>query len=146
MVSTFPQPLLSFHCLLVLFFPVVIIIPLEIICLSSGLRFLSLFLPSSLPPSPFFLLSFSFLFSDPGLLWLWCRPRATALIRLLAWEPPYASGMALKSKTNQKKRNMTSRLQRLNTKAEGEKTRNRYVTDDCNIAWKRQGTGRCRFR
>ena len=28
--------------------------------------------------------------SDPTLLWLWCRPAATALIRLLAWEPPYA--------------------------------------------------------
>ena len=24
-------------------------------------------------------------------LWLWCRPAATALIRLLAWEPPYAA-------------------------------------------------------
>ena len=27
---------------------------------------------------------------DPPLLWLWCRPAATALIRPLAWEPPYA--------------------------------------------------------
>ena len=26
--------------------------------------------------------------SDPTLLWLWCRPAATALIRPLAWEPP----------------------------------------------------------
>ena len=32
---------------------------------------------------------------DPVLLWLWCRPVATALIRLLAWEPPYAAGAAL---------------------------------------------------
>ena len=30
------------------------------------------------------------------LLWLWCRPAATALIQLLAWEPPYAVGVALK--------------------------------------------------
>ena len=30
--------------------------------------------------------------SDPALLWLWRRPVATALIRLLAWEPPYAAG------------------------------------------------------
>ena len=30
--------------------------------------------------------------SDPELLWLWCRPAATALIRPLAWEPPYAAG------------------------------------------------------
>ena len=34
---------------------------------------------------------------DPTLLWLWCRPpAATALIRPLAWEPPYAAGAALK--------------------------------------------------
>ena len=35
---------------------------------------------------------------DPELLWLWCRLAATAPIRPLAWEPPYASGTALKSK------------------------------------------------
>ena len=29
---------------------------------------------------------------DLKLLWLWCRPAATALIRPLAWEPPYATG------------------------------------------------------
>ena len=34
--------------------------------------------------------------SDPTLLWLWCRPVATAPIGPLAWEPPYASGAALK--------------------------------------------------
>ena len=33
---------------------------------------------------------------DPTLLWLWHRPVATALIQLLAWEPPYAMGVALK--------------------------------------------------
>ena len=27
---------------------------------------------------------------------LWCRPAAVALIRPLAWEPPYAAGVALK--------------------------------------------------
>ena len=32
---------------------------------------------------------------DPALLWLWCRPAATALIRPLAWELPYAVGAAL---------------------------------------------------
>ena len=44
--------------------------------------------------------------SDPELLWLWCRPAATALIRPLAWEPPYAAeaGAALeKAKRHQKK-------------------------------------------
>ena len=33
---------------------------------------------------------------DPALLWLWCRPAATAPIQLLAWEPQYAVGTALK--------------------------------------------------
>ena len=33
------------------------------------------------------------------LLWL-CRPAAVAPIQPLAWELPYASGVALKSKTN----------------------------------------------
>ena len=33
---------------------------------------------------------------DPALLWLWRRPVATAPIGPLAWEPPYASGAALK--------------------------------------------------
>ena len=32
--------------------------------------------------------------SDPKLLWLWHRPAATAPIRPLAWEPPYAAGAA----------------------------------------------------
>ena len=32
--------------------------------------------------------------SDPALMWLWCRPVATAPIRNLAWEPPYATGGA----------------------------------------------------
>ena len=35
---------------------------------------------------------------DPALLWLWCRPAATAPIGPLAWEPPYAVGAALKKK------------------------------------------------
>ena len=33
---------------------------------------------------------------DLALLWLWYRPAATAPIRPLAWEPPYATGAALK--------------------------------------------------
>ena len=31
---------------------------------------------------------------DLVLLWLWCRLAATAPIRPLAWEPPYAVGAA----------------------------------------------------
>ena len=33
---------------------------------------------------------------DPVLLWLWRRLAATALVRPLAWELPYAMGVALK--------------------------------------------------
>ena len=40
--------------------------------------------------------------SDPTLLWLWCRSAATAPIRPLDWEPPYASGVALKDKKKKK--------------------------------------------
>ena len=34
--------------------------------------------------------------SDPALLWLWRRLAATAPVRLLSWEPPYAAAAALK--------------------------------------------------
>ena len=37
------------------------------------------------------------------MLWLWCTPAAATLIRLLAWELPYASGAALKE-TKKKER------------------------------------------
>ena len=36
--------------------------------------------------------------SDPVLLWLWSRLAAEALIRPLAWDLPFATGVALKSK------------------------------------------------
>ena len=39
---------------------------------------------------------------DPVLLWLWCRPVATAPIQLLAWVPLYATGVTLKSKKKKK--------------------------------------------
>ena len=39
----------------------------------------------------------------PSLLWLWHRPVATAPIRPLAWEPPYAVGAALEMAESQKK-------------------------------------------
>ena len=41
---------------------------------------------------------------DLALLWLWRRPVATALIRPLVWEPPYASGAALEKTKKKKKR------------------------------------------
>ena len=34
-----------------------------------------------------------------GLMLLWCRPAAVALIRPVAWEHPYATGVDLKKKT-----------------------------------------------
>ena len=40
--------------------------------------------------------------SDLVLLWLWCRPAATAPIRPRAWEPPYAMGEALEKTKRQK--------------------------------------------
>ena len=40
---------------------------------------------------------------DLALLWLWCRPAAEALIQPLAWEFPYATGTALKTKRKKKK-------------------------------------------
>ena len=40
--------------------------------------------------------------SDPTLLWLWRRPAATAPIRTLAWEPPYAVEVALEMAKRQK--------------------------------------------
>ena len=42
--------------------------------------------------------------SDPELLWLWLRPEATAPIRPLAWEAPYAAGTALEETKDHKKK------------------------------------------
>ena len=44
-------------------------------------------------------------------LWLWHRPVATALIGPLAWESPYATGVALKkyAKANKTKQNKNDR-------------------------------------
>ena len=41
--------------------------------------------------------------SGPVLLWLWCRPVATAPILTPAWEPPYATGVVLKRQNKTKK-------------------------------------------
>ena len=49
--------------------------------------------------------------SDPELLWLWCRLAATALIRPLAWEPPYAAGVALEKAKREKKKKRICRSQ-----------------------------------
>ena len=44
--------------------------------------------------------------SDPELLWLWCRPTATASFGALAWEPPYAVGVALQRQKEKKKKSI----------------------------------------
>ena len=50
--------------------------------------------------------------SDPALLWLWCKLAATAPIRPLAWEPPYAVEAAQektkRQKDKKKKKSMKS--------------------------------------
>ena len=42
--------------------------------------------------------------SDPALLWLWCRLAAVALMRPLAWEPPYAGVWLSKDKSQKEKK------------------------------------------
>ena len=44
---------------------------------------------------------------DLELLSLWCRPAAIAPIHLLAWEPPYATGSALKRQKKKKVSDLT---------------------------------------
>ena len=48
--------------------------------------------------------------SDPALLWLWRRPVAIAPIRPLAWEPPYAVGVAQEIAKRQKKKKKKYRI------------------------------------
>ena len=70
--------------------------------------------------------------SDPTLLWLWCRAVATALIRPVAWEPPYALGAAQEKgkKTNKQK---TWILISMNTSPTGlnDKARQPVTCDKC---------------
>ena len=48
---------------------------------------------------------------DLALLWLWYRPAATARIRPLAWESPYAEGAALeKAKKTKPTKNRSDSL------------------------------------
>ena len=45
---------------------------------------------------------------DLALLWLWRRLAATALIRLIAWEPPYAAGAAQEMAKRKEKESRSS--------------------------------------
>ena len=47
---------------------------------------------------------------DLALLWLWSRPAVVAPIPPLAWEPPYATGLALKRKTERKRKEKHKRV------------------------------------
>ena len=47
---------------------------------------------------------------DLAWLWLWLWPEAVALIGLLAWEPPYAAGAALKCKKDKKTKQNKNRI------------------------------------
>ena len=56
------------------------------------------------------------------MLWLWCRLTATALIRPLAWEPPYAAGAALENtKIQKKKKKKKKKKERKKRREEGKK-------------------------
>ena len=43
--------------------------------------------------------------TDPMLLWLWYRPAAVAPIRPLAWGPPYATNVAIKTEKKKRTKN-----------------------------------------
>ena len=58
--------------------------------------------------------------SDPMLLWLWRRPASIALIRPLAWEPPYAVGAAQEMAKRQTTTTTTKKQQQ-------QKTQTQYV-------------------
>ena len=57
--------------------------------------------------------------SDPTLLWPWHRLAATAQIQPLAWEPPYATGAALKEKKKKKKKTTNHHAIMLNVNIQG---------------------------
>ena len=53
---------------------------------------------------------------DLALLWLWCRRGAVAVIGLIAWEPPYGTGAALKRQKKKKRERYESpRIKNLRT-------------------------------
>ena len=58
--------------------------------------------------------------SDPTLLWLWCRPVATALIRPLAWEPPCATEAAQEMAKKRQKTNKQKQTHRGVTREESQ--------------------------
>ena len=65
--------------------------------------------------------------SDAALLWLWRRPVATAPIRPLAWEPPYAAGAAQEKAKRPKKKKESSFISFCYGSAETNLTRHHEV-------------------
>ena len=55
------------------------------------------------------------------LLWLWCRPAATAPIGPLAWEPPYAVGAAQEMAKRQKEKKKTKNCSKTAVEGEGQR-------------------------
>ena len=64
------------------------------------------------------------------MLRLWCRPVATALIRPLAWETPYASGVALKGQKRKKER----KKERERGRKEGRKERRKKICSSHSVS------------
>ena len=68
--------------------------------------------------------------SDPALMWLWCRPAATAPIRPLAWEPPYAAGAAQRSGKKTKKIK-NKKIKKIKKKLHMQEKKKCHVTQSC---------------
>ena len=62
---------------------------------------------------------------DPGLLWLWFRPGAVALIQPLAWELPCAALAALRKK-ERKKEKAVRQKERKEGRKEGRKEKREF--------------------
>ena len=74
--------------------------------------------------------------SDLALLWLWCRLAATALMGLLAWEPPYAAGTAVEKRQRQKiKKKKEVHFKSLNTNMKSKAPRRHVYTVYCRIGF-----------
>ena len=73
---------------------------------------------------------------DPALLWLWCRMAAVARIRPLAWELPYASGVALESKKKKKEGRKEGKEGRKEGRKERKSTRRGPPYFSCGKAYK----------
>ena len=78
---------------------------------------------------------------DLVLLWLWRRPAAVAPIRPLAWELPYASGVALKKKKGKRINEPPDPLTLLRALAEGKVTLNPLGPRDTTLTKKGSITG-----